>query len=97
MRRPKGTDGLLRGHDVGRRLRCGARYGSRQVSSRKSVNIRRLGCRKGIFTRPFVCDISEDGPVGQLRVQQGCSSAACAVLVWMGIGVSYAITRIFPH
>jgi hypothetical protein len=97
VRRPEGADGLLRGHGVERRLRCGAMYESRQVSSRKSISIRKLGCKEGIFTRPFVCDISEDDPVGQLRVWQGCSSAACAIPFWMGVGVSHAKSRIFRH
>jgi hypothetical protein len=46
-----------------------------------------------VFTRPFVCDISEDTPVVQLRFYQGCSSAAYAILLWMGVGVSYAKSK----
>lgn len=56
---------------MGRKQRCDARCGSRQVWSREDISIHKLECGEGIFTRPFVCDISRDGPLGQLRIWQG--------------------------
>ncbi len=39
-------------------LRCGARFGSRQVwSVRGSVSMSRKICEEGVLTRPLVCDI----------------------------------------